>query len=561
MFESGSKSEPNEEEKKVIERKLIEEGRSFLMDTFSALPEEEKKKKITERWKREKAKSKSKNIPWRLFEPKIGNALPLAGFLASKLNGVLLSGTQNGALLQQELARGASAQARTIENQRQQLRLKARLRRTPSSPNTYPPVGADAEKVPDAEKAVTDEGTEFPPEYTYTGVDTVTMPHIEGGVGMEAERETVGTKVHIYAEKRAATYAEDDPEFSASIQAFYEEMEEMLKRGDVDGALRFLDSNLGAGETNVWDSEMRSIALQLGEMKRIQYGYPEVDFDDITFVLSRNASGLLENFSETNEGVDKEGYDGLMTLLERIQDPTETGTRAFEEALVYSERLLAFRTGRLNSSLHLCDTEHEGARSKENRKEAEENRALVEETQRMRDAILQELEMRKERSSKDNGEKSPNAYPDAPESEDENVDFDALLANPNLEAPASDVEAFRLIIQQLEKKVLQGDVETDGGVFLAKRELGQVAQLLQEGTREVVDKIDTVLAGYLYRTIFQKVKEAINRPDIVIDYETKKLLLERITYSDKISKRHSSGRVHDMLDTQVWVDEMIHKLK
>jgi hypothetical protein len=68
MFESGSKSEPNEEEKKVIERKLIEEGRSFLMDTFSALPEEEKKKKITERWKREKkVKVKVKKYPMASF--------------------------------------------------------------------------------------------------------------------------------------------------------------------------------------------------------------------------------------------------------------------------------------------------------------------------------------------------------------------------------------------------------------------------------------------------------------------------------------------------------------
>lgn len=543
MFESTPSSEPTEEEKRAVEKKLRAESEVFFLDTFSSLPEEEKKERVTKRWNEEKRKAKAKGIPWRMLEPEIENVFKLAGVLAGMTRRFLSDGIKNG------VVRPRALPATHIERRYKKTRSFSALTRVPIPNRTSKETPAIEENPFDSDKA------ELLPEYTYLEQDTVTLPQVENGVGVDFQSTVVSGKINEYAKSEAERYR-GDPETALSIEAFYGELNKMLKRGDIDAALRFLDSNLGAGETNTWSNELRAIALQLGEMKREQYGQPKIDFNDATFLLSKNARQLFELYGETQEPSDMEGCNGLMMLLERIQDPTEEGERALKEALAYIEWLLAFRTHQLNRSLH----RHSTGRQDTELQSAEECRMQVEEAQRMRDAILEELEKRSEQSENGDTEDDSSANPDSPESEKPPVPLAELLKNPNLELPEADSEDMRTVIQRLEEDVRTGEGGAEE-MYWEKEMLEQLRTKLEEGTPEGIDRVTTILSGYVRREIGKKIKEVINRTDITINFEDKKRLLYLSNFSDKILNRQDSvGRVRGIRNVEDQVDELLEKL-
>lgn len=553
MFESPSQSEPTEKERKVVEAKLRDESKWLMFDTFSALPEEEKKKRVTERWKREKNKVKQKDIPWRMLEPKIENVPNLARVLAGMTNRFLSNTIRNGGVSTQELARDASATSRRVENMRNALRVKAKQRTFQSlSPLTRDPIpNRSPKEIPVIEENTSDaDVAELPPEYTYLENDTVTLPHVENGEGTDPQYEVVSGVVNEYAKSEAERYR-DDPETTLLIETFYAEINKMLERGDIDAALRFLDGNLGAVETNAWSNELRAIALQLGAMKREQYGHPKIDFNDATFLLSKNAFQLFELYEETQEPSDMEGYSGLMVLLERMQDPTEAGERALEEALEYSERLLAFRTHRLNRSLHMYGIEGQDTQ----RENAEECRIHVEEAQRMRDAILEELWKRSEQSET---EDNPNSNSDSSESRETPVPLVELLENPNLALSEADREDMRTVIRFLENDIRSGETG-DQDLDWEKEMLAQVRERLQEGAPEVVERVDTILGGYVHRALSKKIQKVLNRTDSNVSFEDKKRLLELSRLSANILDRHDVSKTRDIRGVEAQIDMLLEK--
>ncbi len=541
MFESTPRSEPTEEEKRKVEKELREESSVFFLDTFSSLDEEEQARRINKRWKEEKNKAKMKGIPWRMLEPKIENVPKLAGVLAGMTRRFLTNVALNGGV------RPRALPAKRIEWRYKKMHSLSPLTRDPI-PNRAP------KEIPVTEENPFDrDEAELPPEYTYLEQDTVTLPQVENGVGIDFQSTVVSGKINEYAKSEAERYR-DDPETALSVEAFYGELNKMLERGDIDAALRFLDGNLGAGETNTWSSELRDIAFQLGEMKREQYGHPKVDFDDATFLVSKNASQLLELYGETHEKMDLEGYSGLMTLLEQISDPTEIGERALGKALGYSEGLLAYRTHQLNRFLNTYNAEGQDTQ----REKAEEFRIQVEEAQRMRDAILEELEKRSEQSENGDTEDDPSANPDSSESEKPPVPLAELLKNPNLELPEADREDMRTVIQRLENDILNGGTENQD-LEWEKEMRAQLREQLQKGTPEAVERVDTILGGYVHRSISKKIQKVLNRTDISVSFDDKKRLLELSRLSAKILDRHDVSRTRDIRGIEEQVDELLEK--
>jgi len=401
---SSQADQPSEEEQKAIENQA-----PFF--EFALMGPEQKKTEIIRRWQIERSRN-TKPLPGirdvfglggKEFDAGYAIGQAIGGFVAKVGSEAL------GALVKQAAAEGARNEANIIRSSREQQQkleghqagLKKLLlsRRADSMLLNESRAGTqevleEQEVSPQAsygnENEPTREETEDLEPYFET--DVTTIPEIRLSEEHQKSCQDVSRGFINRAENEHQTWVLDNPELAEENKTFFNNVGELTQRGDIDSALRVLDANLGAGETNVWNRDTRRLAGELGRVKREAIGELPADFGDIEYALSKNAAELteLQTSEDINDGAE------LLMMLDRINEPGEPGNGAVREVLDYSERILSFRTQMLNKKLAQMakggEQEHIAMESEFG---AQFWRGQVEEAQRMRDAAVLELERRK----------------------------------------------------------------------------------------------------------------------------------------------------------------------
>ncbi len=415
MSSESYSSAPTEEEIKRIEGVVKDETQSSFFGSYEQLTPEEKKSKILERWKTEQTKSGNKNLPGFSFgisaaDFRAGQAF---GEGVGKIMGKALSiGTEAlGGIMTHIAAESARKNAEIIaevkesnrkRNERMQegrrLLLSGTIRgmmRQQTPATSVPPRLDTQESIPvtsqqPVEGAETKEDT-MPPS-VHLENDTTTLLAMEANTEDKERLSVIAGQLNVVAGNESVKLSDEDPESAKANEEFYKQAAQMTERGDVDAALRFLDSNLGGGEINVWSDEVRASAVAMGGIKRELTGQPPADFGDVSYAVSKNAAGLTE--LQTPEDVE-DGAE-LMSMLDRTNEPGEYGLHALEDVLDYSERILAFRTEMLNKKLNqVAEGGAQAGIANESEFGAQFWRREVEEAQRMRDAAFGEIEQRR----------------------------------------------------------------------------------------------------------------------------------------------------------------------
>jgi hypothetical protein len=420
---------PADEAARLTEE-IQRENEGFLINSYDILPKEKQVQLVQERWQKERARAMNKvGGTWFDFTD-LGHDLTrgfntgtYVGNLAKKIAEYVARRGADGLESIGRFAAGESAQQNTqiIEGVREQQRtfsahqdmlnryaheripfIKQQAREQIHISEAVPPEGDPAERSrthlnPEQEVPISDT--------FYQETDTVTLEQGELGEQEKARCVEYAQDLIAQGETESTEFTVEDPELEAAIKNFYGYAAELATKGDADAALRYLDYNLGGGPYSVWQDNARKIAVSMGDLKRKQIGQQPVTFEDVSYVMSKNASGFMDMYMERGEEQDREESGKLLAMLARTNEPGQTGVQALDDLLEYAEHLLSFRTEMLNRKLIQSKLEGGAQPAQDN----EEFGALywrneLEEAQRMRDAVYKEREQRKQRMESDRAE-------------------------------------------------------------------------------------------------------------------------------------------------------------
>lgn len=117
---------------------------------------------------------------------------------------------------------------------------------------------------------------------------------------------------------------------------------------------------------------------------------------------------------------------------------------------------------------------------------------------------------------------------------------------------------MRTVIRFLENDIRSGETG-DQDLDWEKEMLAQVRERLQEGAPEVVERVDTILGGYVHRALSKKIQKVLNRTDSNVSFEDKKRLLELSRLSANILDRHDVSKTRDIRGVEAQIDMLLEK--
>jgi hypothetical protein len=395
--------------------------------SFDSLSDEEKKERILSRWQKQQARMRDRVIVpgapvWantlghdfaRGFNAGTKAAAMIETLVPYASEAIYKTGEKVGIIEQKknrEILRDVKARQRNSQNTRNKFRafVDSRIETDVIDTSETPPTSFE-EEVADVNSAPVTTANEQTQDLGNVDHD------MEPGMSFPIERDATTILGVISAEKEQRAIElgaelapklfekadseqrhwlrEGSRELANDWNEFYMATEKMVEQGDLDSALRHLDSALVGGEKSFWDDDSRSIAVELGRVQRELIDAPPVSFDDVSYLMTKNASGFLES----GDPEDINDATELLRMLDRTNEPGDQGIAALEELLDYSERILAVRTSELNRNLgQMKDARATEDVSEMHEQEARIWRTEVEEARRMRDAVYSELVSRRQ---------------------------------------------------------------------------------------------------------------------------------------------------------------------